>query len=376
MRFVYAILVLVLGGCEVVGGAADGAGGPADVGAGNVDAVSTPSDVGGGGGADVADEGDTGCGVPDSGTGGEGDAADDAIVADAGQGDAGEGADTAGSCPEAVIEIAEGEEVCPQAVLHLDGTKSIAKSGAIAKWKWTVQTPPGSLAVFAPADDSPTPTLEVDVAGTYEIGLEVWDGEGVKSCVSAVGKVAALPCGVLHVELSWTTPGDPDPSDTGPETGADLDLHFLHPNAVGSDCDGDGQGNGWFDHVWDAWWMQPHPSWGSADPAVDDDPWLDIDDTGGHGPENLNLQMMESGTTYRIGVHYWNDHGFGPSLATVRVYLFSQLQFEMTDVLLEPGEMWEVATVDTTGTVSMTTDGGGGPKIFEDGCVLPGDLKP
>ena len=49
---------------------------------------------------------------------------------------------------------------------------------------------------------------------------------------------------------------------------------------------------------------------------------------------------------YKVGVHYWNDHGYGASYATVRVYIYSQLVFEVPDVKLVDTDMWEVCTIE------------------------------
>jgi hypothetical protein len=51
---------------------------------------------------------------------------------------------------------------------------------------------------------------------------------------------------------------------------------------------------------------------------------------------------------YRVGAHYWSDHGFGTSLATVRIFLDSELVYEVSSVALETHDMWEVAAIDAT----------------------------
>ena len=163
----------------------------------------------------------------------------------------------------------------------------------------------------------------------------------------------------FRVELVWNTPGDPDQSDTGPEAGSDVDLHLAHPLAdTGQDHDGDGTPDPWFDQPYDTFWFNPHPNWGQADPEVNDDPYLDRDDTDGAGAEVISLRNPEDGATYRIGVHYWADHNYGPSTATVRVYVNGALVFEDTADLANHA-MWEVATVDWPGgTVTAITKNG------------------
>ena len=268
-------------------------------------------------------------------------------------------------CPTSVIIVQEGEEVIPQTKLHLIGSQSYAASGAIAKYEWQVQQPVGSQSVFLPSSAAPDPTFEVNVAGTYVFKLKVWDEQGEESCVAGEFTVFVNPDEAIHVELLWHTPSDPDETDEGPEAGADLDLHFLHPFATGEDVDGDGKLDGWFDQPFDCFWFNAHPNWGSLDPMIDDDASLDRDDTDGAGPENVNLNIPEDGLTYRVGVHYWNDHGFGPSQATIRVYIYSSLVFQLNDVELVNHDLWEVATIAwPSGEVDLTTDAGGNYKIL------------
>jgi hypothetical protein len=269
-----------------------------------------------------------------------------------------------GGCPTAVIRCAEGNEVIRQTDLHLFGTESYAADGVIQKWEWRVTQPPGGQSVFIPAYTFPNPTFDANVAGTYEFELDVFDGLGIRSCAPARHEVLVIPNAAIHIELLWHTPNDPDETDTGPGAGSDLDLHFLHRWAAGPDLDGDGKADGWFDNLFDCFWFNPHPNWGSYDPAIDDDPSLDREDTDGAGPEIITFGHPEEGLTYRIGVHYWNDHGFGPSYATVRVYIHSELKFEVSGIMLLDKDMWEVATIDwPSGDVMEVTRQDGGLKI-------------
>jgi hypothetical protein len=247
-------------------------------------------------------------------------------------------------CPIAVAKVQEGEEVAPQTELHLIGTGSHTAIGtAVAKYKWSIkEQPEGSQQLFVKAVSSADNLFVPNVVGEYEFCLQVWDGAGQSSCVPDCQKVLVIPdgCGV-HVELTWNTPGDSDQTDSGPDMGADLDLHVASALANGPDQDCDGQADPWFNNPFDAFWFNPHPNWGSYDANVQDDPSLDLDDTDGAGPENMNLgcQMDES---LSIGVHYWNDHGFGTSLATVRVFLGSAKILDIDKVALEPLDMWYV----------------------------------
>lgn len=276
-------------------------------------------------------------------------------------------------CPTAVIKVQEGQEVIPQTLLHLRGDQSSAQDGnTLQKWEWSVVQPVGSASTFVPSANFPNPTFEANVAGSYIFSLDVFDTQGLKSCEPAVYEVVVVPDEAIHIELLWHTPDDPDETDTGPDAGADMDLHFVHPLAGGPDLDGDSKPDGWFALPYDCYWFNDHPDWGSWDPAINDDPGLDRDDTDGAGPENVNLDLPEE-VTYRVGVHYWDEHDKGFSLATLRVYIYSLLVFEAKDVMMVGSDMWEVCTVQwPSGKVQVVVDDMGQYKITPDYIV---DIK-
>jgi hypothetical protein len=251
-------------------------------------------------------------------------------------------------CPKPVVSVKEGEEVVPQTTLHLVGDKSVDAQGKPVKmYKWTFKQPPGANQSLAPNGNFPNPALTANVAGEYEFCLEVWDAAYLKSCQPACVQVLVVPNNALHVELLWDTPADPDQADTGPMAGADMDLHFAHEMASGSDQDCDGKADPWFNNLFDCFWFNSSVNWGSTDPAVQDDPTLELDDTDGAGPENLNLAEPED-MAYAVGVNYANDHGFGPSYATVRVFLYGSVTFELAKVKMNPLDMWYVGKIDWT----------------------------
>lgn len=260
-----------------------------------------------------------------------------------------EGYGASTDCPTPIITVAEGDTVTPQTVLHLDGKQSYATGGTISKYQWEVEQAKGSVSLFAPNATSSAVTFQPNVAGDYLFRLHVWDAGGKKSCAPAEKKVKVIPDQAIHVELLWKTPGDKDETDSGPGVGTDLDLHFAHQYAAGQDYDGDGKADPWFAGQYDCFWFNcgngNTVEWGSYDPNVDDDPSLDRDDTDGAGPENLNLTLPEDGKTYSVGVHYYNDFGYGKSKAIIRIYIYGVLQFEVTSPDLVKGDMWYVAKI-------------------------------
>lgn len=266
------------------------------------------------------------------------------------------GAGVKQTCPLVKVEIAEGEEVVPQTLLHLKGDNSKGMGGAsIKSYKWTVKQPPGSNKGFLPSSIIANPTFQPDAAGEYTFCLEVVDANGVQSCAPECKTVLVVPDKAVHVELLWDTPQDPDQTDTGPAAGADMDLHFGSYLAQGPDLDCDGVGDPWFSNPFDCFWFSPDPQWGSSNTAIQDDPTLDLDDTDGAGPENLSLESPE-GTIdlpryYSIGVHYWNDHGYGVSFATTTVYLLGAVALKIDKVSMNPLDMWYVAKLNWPNTL-------------------------
>jgi len=262
------------------------------------------------------------------------------------------------TCPTAKVTVKEGEEVIPQTMLHLKGDQSKATGGGtIKKYKWTVKQPAGSNQVFVPGDAFPNPTFTANAAGEYEFCLNVWDQNDKKSCSPGCVTVLVLPEEAIHVELLWKTPADPDETDTGPAAGADMDLHFAHPYAQGPDIDCDKKPDPWFSNPFDTFWFNPNPNWGSANPKINDDPSLDLDDTDGAGPENLNLDDPEGKVgkpvQYAVGVHYWNDHGFQTSYATVNIYIMGVLALQISKVKMDVLDMWYVGKINWPNTMSQ-----------------------
>jgi hypothetical protein len=250
-------------------------------------------------------------------------------------------------CPFAIVHVLEGEEVVPQTQLHLKGDQSYAPGGGtIKKYQWTAKQPAGSAKSFAPNAAFATPTFQPDAAGEYQFCLDVWDQNNTKSCTPACVTVLVVPNNAIHIELLWDTPADADQTDAGEMAGADVDLHFAHPLAVKPDQDCDGSPDPWFANPYDCFWFNPNPNWGGASAAGNDDPSMDLDDTDGAGPENLNLEQAEGTAdepfTYSIGVHSYQDNGYGNSFATVNLYLNGVLALAIAKVELEPLDMWYV----------------------------------
>jgi len=122
----------------------------------------------------------------------------------------------------------------------------------------------------------------------------------------------------------------------------------------------------WFNDPFDCYWFNPNPNWGSLSPAEDDDPSLTRDDTDGTGPELVAMFEPAAGS-YRVGVHYWTDHGFGLSDATIRIYILGELTWEKTLLNMKELDLWSAALIHwPEGTVESIWDENGESLVISD----------
>lgn len=249
----------------------------------------------------------------------------------------GEGTDNA--CPRADAKAwiqgtnreQENIQTIPLNTIQFDGSASTDQDGSIDRYEWTVLSrPQGSTQRLLPNNGVAQPRLFLDLAGTYEVELKVYDDQGAASCGDpAVITIVAVPEDDVHVQLVWDTPSDPDQTDA---FGTDLDLHYLHPNGR------------WDDPPWDIFWRNPTADWGTTGNSADD-PRLDIDDTDGAGPENVNHSGLEN-LDYRTGVYYYSDNTLGASYATMRIYVRGVLEMEVENKYMpRTGSFWDVGLV-------------------------------
>ncbi len=271
------------------------------------------------------------------------------------------------SCPIPVIDIAEGKATAPNSTVHASGLPSFSPEGTPDVFAWAIVTPDGtSPGPLQPGADAPEVTYQVAGPGNYRFDLKVFDlvdGVVKPSCTTAQKTIKVSTATPLVVELTWQTPGDTNTTDKGPGASADLDLHLLRHDLpwIGTDYDGDGQPDGWFDFDADLYWVDTNPDWGA--PGPEGDPLLTKEDGEGKGPERIEHFKPEAGS-YTIGVHYWSDFGYGPSIVRVRVLHYGEVVGDFKDVVLSHGDLWEVATVAwPKGAVQAAVGAEGGPKV-------------
>jgi hypothetical protein len=176
----------------------------------------------------------------------------------------------------------------------ITGNASDPDGGVIATWRWALENaPPGATGTFGNPNVQTT-TFTPNLIGVYTIRLTVTDDEGQSA--SCLFTVTAQGLG-LRIEVSWDT------------SATDIDTHLLRRAG----------GTPWFNDPNDCYYVTDTPSWDA--PGTADDPRLDIDDVNGFGPENINIDVPVTGSTYRVGIHFYDDWGNNtPTHVTVRIY--------------------------------------------------------
>ncbi len=283
-------------------------------------------------------------------------------------------------CDGAVDDLPNCDNIPPQAICPpdqagstlanytLEGGYMDADGDAMQSAEWRlVGKPAGSTAVPMPPNALRTETF-ADLQGEYVFELTVTDARGgIGKCQT---RINAGSDDELRVEMVWNTGAANDHSD--------VDMHLLRdPNARWFDEAPDG-GDCFFancrvcrapyDLGDDAVEVEcreeisrfnndpnldPPPQIAWFPPLDTDDPRLDLDDVQGLGPENINIRSPRDGT-YRLGVHYWHDDGFGRSSVSVRVFCGGELAMSFEPVTLDnrgadPGgaetAFWEVGDI-------------------------------
>ena len=120
--------------------------------------------------------------------------------------------------------------------------------------------------------------------------------------------------------------------------------------------------NEWFSRPFDCYFKNPIPDWGQPD-NPEDNPFLDLDDFSGNGPENLSLRYPEDVSReyeadYKVGVHFYSQidriDGFqyGSVNAFLRIFIDGELAWDYSDEdqpgfkeMQAEGHFWEAVGI-------------------------------
>ncbi len=240
-------------------------------------------------------------------------------------------------------------ETTPLSTVEITG--SGVDDGTIVSYRWeAVGGPAGSSALPPAPPNAATTSFLPDVAGDYPLVLTVTDNDGqTDTCTTTV---RALVAEGLRVELYWNPPDRSCHTMSAPGCDStDVDLHLLH--AMGAQ---------WFDGAFDCYYGNCNSTTGAVlpwdGPTVVDDPRLDLDQTDGFGPENINIDTPPA-ATYRVGVHYFSDDMQGPAEVYANIYCgvgSSTPIASFGPVTMTRDQFWKVADVAV---------GGGGCRVAD-----------
>ena len=220
-------------------------------------------------------------------------------------------------------------------------TDSDGESKENLKYLWSFATTPGgiSLDIVDDANRAGTPlngdpsnkvsraAFQAKVKGAYTVRLIVINDKGVSS-VPAECTVEAVSDDDLAVKMLWNNKN------------SDMDLHLIRPDGEfgnsQSDC-----------YFWNCspQYSGERPDWGVED-ETKDDPFLDIDNTDGIGPETVTINKPENGT-YKVVVHAY-DTSKGPSTVVVKAYAHGAEEKSASLLMNKTDTCWDVFTIEVS----------------------------
>jgi hypothetical protein len=164
--------------------------------------------------------------------------------------------------------------------------------------------------------------------------IEYNGGSGIaRTIVTLTGEVIPPPPDVtaLTAILSWST------------NQHDVDIHLVKAGANSFTQD-------------DCYYANLSPDWGTPGDQTDN-PFLDIDDLDGYGPETINLSRSAP-ASYEVWVHFYSSDFQGrPTNATVEIHIAGSLEGTYTRNMLTCNQMWHVGTVNWDGSNGTFTQG-------------------
>lgn len=247
------------------------------------------------------------------------------------------------NAPEAKLKC-EPKEISVLSWAVLDGSESVDSDGVSKdelKYLWSFKTTPGGINLDilddlnragSPINNDPTNTIaraafQSKIKGVYVIRLVVKNNKGVSS-IPAECTVEAISDDDLILKLLWDNKN------------SDMDIHLIRPDGTYgdpvSDC-----------YYWNCspQYSGERPDWG-IEGETKDDPYLDIDNVTGMGPETLYVNKPANGT-YKVIVHAY-DTSKGPTIAVVKAYVHAVENSAQELLMTRTDTCWEVYKIDVS----------------------------
>lgn len=220
-------------------------------------------------------------------------------------------------------------------------TDSDGESKENLKYLWSFASTPGGISLDIvddanragsslngdPSNKVSRTAFQAKIKGTYTVRLIVINDKGVSS-VPAECNVEAVSDDDLAVKMLWNNKN------------SDMDLHLIKPDGefgnATSDC-----------YYWNCspQYSGERPDWG-VEGETKDDPFLDIDNTNGIGPETVTINKPENGI-YKVIVHAY-DTSKGPSTAVVKAYAHGIEEKSASLFMNQTDTCWNVFTIEVS----------------------------
>ena len=226
----------------------------------------------------------------------------------------------------------------------MDGSESVdsdGKSKEGLRYLWSFATTPGeiSLDIVDDSNRAGTPlngdpsnkisraAFQAKVKGKYTVRLVVINEKGITSKPDECDIIADSDDD-LAVKMFWNNKN------------ADIDLHLIRPDGEFGDAESDC-------YYWNCspQYSGERPDWGEPDDTKDN-PFLDIDNTDGIGPETVTINKPANGT-YTVTVHAY-DTSKGPTTVVVKAYAHGTEEKSATLLMNQTDTCWKVFTIEVS----------------------------
>jgi hypothetical protein len=226
---------------------------------------------------------------------------------------------------------------------QFDGSASVVQP---LTYQWMMTPPTGSMAALNSYTIA-TPSIELDLAGTYVGVLTVTNSDGETASCSQ--NIEAIPNENFRIEMFWAQGGD------------DMDLHLLRPSGQWTGGGPRSDDDCYFSNCASGGGISipglpiplpglTSPDWGVSG-VTEDNPNLDLDDISTTGPENINIIAPAQGGAYNgeyiVFVHDYPGSSYTPpNEVTVNIYLNGSLAQTFTFDHVGEDQDYYVAKID------------------------------